>query len=56
VLTANVEAQRFYEALGAQHVGDRHFDEDGVPLPERIYAWPAITSLLPSSGSKLVGG
>ena len=48
VLTANVDAQRFYEALGAQHVGDRHFDEDGVLLPERIYAWPDITRLLRS--------
>ena len=48
VLSANVDAQHFYEALGAQHVGDRHFDEDGVLLPERIYAWPDITHLLGS--------
>ena len=46
VLAANVDAQRFYQALGAQHFGDRHFDEDGVLLPERIYAWPDATSLL----------
>ena len=49
VLTANVDARRFYEALGAQHIGDRRFDEDGVLLPERIYAWPHITSLLGSA-------
>ena len=48
VLDANVDARRFYEALGAQHIGDRRFDEDGALLPERIYAWPDITSLLES--------
>ena len=48
VLTANVDARRFYEALGAQHIGDRRFNEDGVLLPERIYAWADITSLLGS--------
>jgi ribosomal protein S18 acetylase RimI-like enzyme len=46
VLNANVNAWRFYEALGAQRIGDRRFDEDGVLLPERVYAWPDIRSLL----------
>ena len=46
VLTANLDARRFYEALGGQPIGERLFDEDGVLLPERIYAWPDITRLL----------
>jgi GNAT superfamily N-acetyltransferase len=46
VLTANHGARLFYEALGGQHIGERLFDEDGVLLPERIYAWPDITHLL----------
>jgi GNAT superfamily N-acetyltransferase len=45
VLTANLEARRFYEALGGQHIGDRLFDEDGDLLPERVYSWPDITSV-----------
>ena len=45
VVTANLEARGFYEALGGQHIGERLFDEDGDLLPERVYAWPDITSL-----------
>ena len=45
VVTANLDARRFYEALGGQHIGERLFDEDGDLLPERINAWPDITSL-----------
>jgi GNAT superfamily N-acetyltransferase len=45
VVTANLEARRFYEALGGQDIGERLFDEDGDLLPERVYAWPDITSL-----------
>lgn len=46
VLTANLDARRFYEALGGQLVEERMFDEDGVLLPESVYAWPDIDSLL----------
>ena len=46
VLTANLEARRFYERLGGRDIGERLFDEDGLPLPERIYAWSAMTPLL----------
>ena len=46
VLATNVEAQRFYEALGGQLGGERLFDEDGDLLPERIYTWPDLTTLL----------
>ncbi len=47
VLTANQDARGFYEALGGQLAGGRLFDEDGDLLPESIYVWPDITSLLP---------
>jgi GNAT superfamily N-acetyltransferase len=46
VLTTNIDARRFYELLGGEDIGERLFDEDGVLLPERIYAWPDITSLV----------
>lgn len=45
VLAPNVEAQRFYQALGGQFGGERIFDEDGDLLPERIYTWSDITLL-----------
>jgi GNAT superfamily N-acetyltransferase len=47
VLAANQGARGFYEALGGQLAGERLFDEDGDLLPESIYVWPDITSLLP---------
>lgn len=47
VVATNVEAQRFYEALGGHPAGQRLFDEDGDLLPELIYAWPDLTTLLP---------
>ena len=47
VIATNVEAQHFYEALGGRPTGERLFDEDGDLLPERIYAWPNLTTLLP---------
>ena len=46
VLATNVEAQRFYEGLGGHLGGERLFDEDGDLLPERIYTWPDLTTLL----------
>jgi hypothetical protein len=42
----NVEAQPFYEGLGGRLGGERLFDEDGDLLPERIYTWPDLTTLL----------
>jgi GNAT superfamily N-acetyltransferase len=45
VLTANHDARRFYEALGGQLVEERMFDDEGVLLPESVYAWPDINSL-----------
>lgn len=46
VLTANLPARRFYEAMGGREVGQRSFDEEGVPLPETVYAWPDLGTLV----------
>lgn len=43
---ANHDASRFYEALGGHWSDSRLLDEDGDLLPERIYSWPDITTLL----------
>jgi ribosomal protein S18 acetylase RimI-like enzyme len=51
VLTANDDARRFYEALGGQLAGERLIEEDGEELPESIYVWPDIASLLPPPGA-----
>jgi ribosomal protein S18 acetylase RimI-like enzyme len=50
VLTANLPARAFYEAMGGQEIGQRTFDEEGVVLPGTVYAWPDITSLVGSPG------
>jgi GNAT superfamily N-acetyltransferase len=46
VLTANLGARRFYEAMGGLEIGHRTFDEEGTLLPGTIYAWPDITVLV----------
>ena len=38
-LAANAPARGFYEAIGGRLIGERLFDEDGVMLPEVVYAW-----------------
>lgn len=45
VLTANRPARAFYEAMGGHEIGQRTFDEEGVLLPETVYAWPDINSI-----------
>jgi GNAT superfamily N-acetyltransferase len=45
VLTANLPARRFYEAMGGREIGQRTFDEEGYLLPATIYAWSDITAL-----------
>jgi ribosomal protein S18 acetylase RimI-like enzyme len=42
VLTANLAARGFYEAMGGREIGQRTTDEEGVPLPETVYAWSDI--------------
>ena len=55
-LAANVSARRFYEALGGRVESERLFDEDGVPLPELVYAWPDIGVLMANEQPERVGG
>lgn len=45
VLTANLAARGFYEAMGGHEVGQRTFDEEGFLLPVTIYGWPDIAAL-----------
>ena len=45
VLSVNRPARAFYEAMGGHEIGQRTFDEEGVLLPETVYAWPDITTL-----------
>jgi hypothetical protein len=45
-LAANASARCFYEALGGRVVGEWLFDEDGVMLPEVVYGWTDITSVI----------
>jgi ribosomal protein S18 acetylase RimI-like enzyme len=45
VLTANLPARAFYEAMGGREVGARTFDEEGFLLPVSVYAWPDLTTV-----------
>ena len=45
VLSANLAARAFYEAMGGHEMGQRTFDEEGCPLPETVYGWPDLTAL-----------
>ena len=45
VLTANLPARAFYEAMGGREVAQRSADEEGYPLPETVYAWDDIAAL-----------
>jgi GNAT superfamily N-acetyltransferase len=51
VLSVNLSARAFYEAMGGREIGQGTFDEEGYLLPLTIYAWPDITSL--DSGSNV---
>jgi ribosomal protein S18 acetylase RimI-like enzyme len=45
-LAANAPARRFYESLGGRLIGERLFDEEGVMLPEFVYEWADIETLV----------
>ncbi len=49
VLSANLPARAFYQAMGAREIGQRMFDEEGRLLPLTLYAWLDITSLIDDS-------
>ena len=45
-LAANAPARRFYEAIGGRLAGERLFDEEGIMLPEVVYEWANIETLV----------
>ena len=45
VLTANLPARSFYEAMGGQEIGQRTIDEEGYLLPGTVYGWTDIAAL-----------
>jgi len=45
VLTANLPARGFYEAMGGREIGQRTDDEEGYLLPVTVYGWSDITAL-----------
>ena len=45
VLTANLPARAFYEALGAVEVGTGTADEEGHLVPTTVYEWADVTVL-----------
>ena len=44
VLTTNLPARAFYEAMGGREIGHRMDDDEGYQLPVTIYAWSDIDS------------
>lgn len=50
VLSANLAARAFYEAMGARVIGQRTFDEEGHLLPETVYEWSDVTALIGPGG------
>jgi ribosomal protein S18 acetylase RimI-like enzyme len=51
-LAANAPARGFYEALGGRLISERLFDEEGVMLPEGVYAWADIQALAATEQSE----
>jgi ribosomal protein S18 acetylase RimI-like enzyme len=52
VLTANLPARGFYEALGGREIGRRTFDEEGYLLPGTVYGWSDINAVVGDSGGR----
>lgn len=49
VLTANLPARAFYEAMGGREIGHSTVDEEGFLLPLTVYGWSDITELTSDS-------
>jgi GNAT superfamily N-acetyltransferase len=45
VLSANLAARAFYEAMVGYEIGQRTFDEEGQLLPETVHGWTDLTDL-----------
>jgi ribosomal protein S18 acetylase RimI-like enzyme len=54
VLSANLAARGFYEAMGGREIGRRTFEEEGHLLPGTIYGWPDITALIGDPGDVVI--
>ena len=48
VLVVNAPARRFYEALGAQYIGEEPRHEPTLTIQQAVYEWPDLTILSPS--------
>jgi ribosomal protein S18 acetylase RimI-like enzyme len=53
VLTANLPARGFYEAMGGRAIGRRMDDEEGYLLPVTVYGWPDIAALSGEGGGTM---
>jgi ribosomal protein S18 acetylase RimI-like enzyme len=51
-LAANAPARGFYAAIGGRLVSERLFDEEGVMLPEVVYEWADIRTLVAKGQSE----
>ena len=51
-LATNAPARRFYEAIGGRLMRERLFDEEGVMLPEVVYEWADIETLVATGRPK----
>lgn len=49
VLKPNIQARRFYEALGGQLIQEEPYEEEGIVLSLVVYGWTDIHVLFPHS-------
>jgi ribosomal protein S18 acetylase RimI-like enzyme len=52
VLTANLPARGFYQAMGGREIGRGTVDEEGHPLPVTVYGWSDIAALAGDPGER----
>lgn len=53
VLSANLAARAFYEAMGGHEVGQRTIDEGGNSLPGTVYGWSDLTAVMRDPGERI---
>lgn len=53
VLSANLPARAFYEAMGGHEVGQRTIDEGGNSLPGTVYGWSDLTAVMRDPGERI---
>ena len=52
VLSANLAARAFYEAMGGHEISERTYDEEGHLLPGTVYGWPDLSALITRCGER----